>query len=513
MKNLISLKQTILLLAFASSTALAQSPKLANADNSNMNAATFYEVLLAELANFEGNVRESFSRYLSLARKTPTDQLFERATRIPLKALDGDTARIVALEWAKTLPTSALAQNYLFQINYAQRQYGNALPPLREFLKLTPEDKRAGVILSLTRYFSAIEDKQAAASELIRILEPYVALPESTPATKSAARLTMARSQVDAGRYNDALAQLQQLTTESPESLDAWILQGALQLQENQFAAAEKSFQTFLPLAEKTNVPTNHAGYVQAYLGLAQLAENRKDYEAAQQWLAKIEDDKERLAAQLRRASILAKQGKVTEARALVQQLPEQTKAQARAKLFGETHLLRDYGQLPAAIELLKKALAEEPQDTDLMYELSTLYEKAKDYEPMEALLRQVLALAPNNAAAYNALGYSLADRGVRLEEAKTLIEKALTIAPNDPYIVDSLAWVLYRMGRLEESLKTFQAAYKTRADAEIGTHMGEVLWHMNRKDEAIKMWKEAQIINADNPTLLETLKRLGVSL
>jgi tetratricopeptide (TPR) repeat protein len=101
----------------------------------------------------------------------------------------------------------------------------------------------------------------------------------------------------------------------------------------------------------------------------------------------------------------------------------------------------------------------------------------------------------------------------VRLEEAKALIEKALVITPNDPYILDSLAWALFRMGRLDESLKTFQTAYKTRADAEIGTHMGEVLWQMNRKDEAIQAWREAQMINADNSTLLETLKRLGVKL
>jgi tetratricopeptide (TPR) repeat protein len=323
----------------------------------------------------------------------------------------------------------------------------------------------------------------------------------------------MARSLLNASRYNDALAQLRLLTTESPTSIDGWLLQGALELQENQFAAADKSLHQFLRLAEKTNLPTNHAGRVQAYLGLAQLAENRKDYSAAQSWLSKIEDDKERLAAQLRRASILAKQGKVSEARSLIQQLPEQTTLQSRAKLMAEVSLMRDYGQLPEAIQFLSKALADDPKDTDLMYELSTLHEKAKDFVQMEALLKQVIALQPNSAVAYNALGYSLADRGVRLEEAKALIERALVITPNDPYIVDSLAWALFRMGRLDESLKTFQNAYKTRADAEIGAHMGEVLWMMNRKDEAVKAFKDAQMINNDNPTLIETLKRLGVKL
>jgi tetratricopeptide (TPR) repeat protein len=493
--------------------AFAQSPKRTDADNSDMNAVTFYEVLLAELATYEGKVADAFSIYLNLARQTPSDQLFERATRIPLDARDGDTARNVAIEWAKTLPTSALAQNYLFQINYAQAQYAKALPPLREFLKLTPEADRAGVILSLTRYFSRIADKQAVTNELTRILEPYTQAPAFTEPTIAAARLTVARAQVEAARFQDALAQLQTLTTESPSAIDGWLLQGALQLQENQFASAEKSLQKFLVLADKANLPINHAGYVQAYLGLAQLAENRKDYDAAQMWLSKIEDDKERLAAQLRRASILAKQGKVADARHLIQQLPEQTQAQARAKLLAEMQLLRDYGQLKDAMSLIDKALTEEPKNTDLMYELSTLHEKAKNYVRMEELLRQVIELQPTSAVAYNALGYSLADRGERLEEAKSLIEKALAITPNDPYITDSLAWALFRMGRLEESLAQFQIAYKTRADAEIGTHMGEVLWQMNRKDEAIKIWKDAQSISRDNPTLLETLKRLGVSL
>jgi tetratricopeptide (TPR) repeat protein len=330
-----------------------------------MDGRTFYEVLIAELARIDGASADALDIYLGLARKTPTDQLFERATRIPLEVRDGDRARQIAFEWIQAIPSSALAYNYLFQINYAQRQYANALPPLRKYLELTPEAERAAVINSLTFYFSPIPDKQASANELGRVLAPYIDSPTSSPATRAAARLTMARALLDATRYNDSLAQLQLLTTESPASIDGWLLKGAIELQENQFAAAENSFQQFLTLAEKLNLASNHAGYVQAYLGLAQLAENRKDYTAAQNWLNKIEDDKERLSAQLRRASIMAKQGKVNEARALITQLPEQTLAQSRAKLMGEVALLRDHGQLTEAIKLLSKALADDPADPD----------------------------------------------------------------------------------------------------------------------------------------------------
>jgi Flp pilus assembly protein TadD len=321
--------------------------------------------------------------------------------------------------------------------------------------------------------------------------------------------MTVARAQINAERFVDALAELQKLTTQHPASVDGWLLLGSLQLQENQFAGAEKALMQFLQLAQKINLPSNNAAYAQAYLQLAQLAENRKDFGAAQNWLSKIEDEKERLGAQVRRASILAKQGKLEEGRALIRELPEPTQAQARGKLMAEVHLLRDHKQLTAAIAMLDKALAEAPKDTGLMYELSTLHDKAKAHDKMEALLRQIMLLEPNNQAAYNALGYSLADRGVRLPEAQKLIERALEITPNDPYIVDSLAWVFYRMGKLDEALKTLQGAYKTRADAEIGAHIGEVLWMLNRKDEARQAWRDARVINADNETLVETIQRL----
>jgi Flp pilus assembly protein TadD len=209
----------------------------------------------------------------------------------------------------------------------------------------------------------------------------------------------------------------------------------------------------------------------------------------------------------------LAKQGRLEEARALIRELPEPTQAQARSKLLAEVQLLRDHKQIAEASSMMDKALAENPKDTGLMYELSTLYDKAKEYDKMEALLRRIIELEPNNQAAYNALGYSLADRGIRLDEAQKLIERALEITPNDPYIVDSLAWVFYRAGKLELALTTLQGAYKTRADAEIGAHIGEVLWMMGRKDEARQAWRDASIINADNETLLETLKRFDVKL
>jgi tetratricopeptide (TPR) repeat protein len=112
---------------------------------------------------------------------------------------------------------------------------------------------------------------------------------------------------------------------------------------------------------------------------------------------------------------------------------------------------------------------------------------------------------------AYNALGYSLADRNVRLPEAKQLIEKALSYAPDDPFITDSLGWVEFRMGNKADALRILQGAYKSRPDPDIAAHLGEVLWSLGQRDRAQAIWKEGLLLNSDNEALQQTLKRLRV--
>jgi Flp pilus assembly protein TadD len=127
----------------------------------------------------------------------------------------------------------------------------------------------------------------------------------------------------------------------------------------------------------------------------------------------------------------------------------------------------------------------------------------------MEALLRQVMALKPDHAHAYNALGYSLADRNLRLAEAKTLIERALQLSPGDPFITDSLGWVEFRLGNRDEALRLLRQAYNARPDAEIGAHLGEVLWALGQRDEARRIWAEASSRDSGNDVLRETMVRL----
>jgi Flp pilus assembly protein TadD len=151
------------------------------------------------------------------------------------------------------------------------------------------------------------------------------------------------------------------------------------------------------------------------------------------------------------------------------------------------------------------------PNDADLLYEQAMMAEKIGQLDAMEAQLRRVMALKPDHAHAYNALGYSLAERNTRLPEARELVEKALALAPNDPFIQDSLAWVEFRMGNKAEALRILEAAYRMRPDAEIAAHMGEVLWSMDQRDRARAIWREGLLLNPENETLADTLRRLRV--
>jgi tetratricopeptide (TPR) repeat protein len=195
----------------------------------------------------------------------------------------------------------------------------------------------------------------------------------------------------------------------------------------------------------------------------------------------------------------------------LIRALPEPNPADARLKISAEVQLLRDNKQFRAAYELLKDAMARYPQDTDLIYDQAMVAEKLGDLNEMEHLLRLAIAIKPDYQHAYNALGYSLADRNVRLPEARELVRKALEYAPGDPFISDSLAWVEFRSGNLPEALRILQKAFKDKPDAEIAAHLGEVLWTMGDHPQAVVVWKEGMQLNAENETLQETVKRLQV--
>jgi len=335
---------------------------------------------------------------------------------------------------------------------------------------------------------------------------------------QSEVRMEYARALLQAQRYADAATQLQVITSEIPGDAEAWLLRGVLELQDGKPVDAEKSLQRYVALALARQTDTTRSeqrdrGLTQAYLTLAQIAEQRKDFPQADAWLQRIDSVDDLLNAQLRRAALLARQGKLEDARKMIQSQPENSPADARLKISAEVQLLYAGKQYQQAYEILTQAWALYPSDFDLVYELAMAAEKLGNLEEMERLLRKVIAGQPESPQAYNALGYSLAEHNIRLSEAKQLVLKALEFTPNDPFIQDSLGWVEFRSGNLAAAQSILEEAFKTRPDAEIAAHLGEVLWSLNQRSQALNTWKKGMQINAENETLLETLKRLQVKL
>lgn len=350
-------------------------------------------------------------------------------------------------------------------------------------------------------------EKQAEA-----LVQRHLASPQPVPEV----RMGYARALVDQGRVDEAQRQLDTLITRTPDNPDAWLVRGALNADQRRDDAAESDLKHYLALLDANSQASNAnvaEGRDQARLMLATLAERRGDYAAADKLLASVESPERALGAQTRRAQLLARQGKLEEGRALIRSVPERTPDDGQLKLLAEAQLLRDNGQPQAAYELLSAELQRDPDDDGLLYDAAMAAERAGHADIMEKLLRRLIALKPNAAHAYNALGYSLADRGERLPEAKALIEKALSLSPDDGYMQDSLGWVNFRMGNVAQARTILEAAFGKSPDPEIAAHLGEVLWTLGERDAARAVWRKGQALDADNDTLVNTLKRLRVSL
>jgi len=350
-------------------------------------------------------------------------------------------------------------------------------------------------------------------------------------------RLYYARALSFTQRHADALVQIERVTRDKPDLPSPWLTLGALHLELRQPKQATAALETFLakvrakPAAIPASGAAAHAvsrgaglddddmslgpdhGVSRAMLMLAQAAEQLGDFKAAQTWLDQIDDPQRALEVELRRASLLARQGRMDEAVQLVRQAPESNEGEARAKLLAEAQLLRESKLYEQANQVLDRANLRFVNDTDILYEQAMLAEKLERVDEMERLLRRVMELRPDYYHAHNALGYSLADRGLRLPEAKALIQRALELAPGEPFIIDSLGWVEYRMGDRTDAIKHLRQAYQSRPDAEIAAHLGEVLWVDGQLDEGRRILREGKARDPGNEVLRETVTRLKVDL
>lgn len=555
--------------------ATAQAAQSSDDEAAALNAELFYEILVSEMTASSGDPGTAYALMLEAARRSRDGQLYRRATEIALQARSGQSALIAAQAWKEALPQSRDANRFLLQILIALNRIDETPDLLQQELAASTPRTRIATIQALPQLYGRASDKaqatavveKALANELTNpavapsawitigrmrlasgdkagaleaarraseleptndgaallalllmesgvkdaeaLLKPYFA---GTPIPEI--RMTYARVLLEAQRFAEAQTQLEAVTRERPDMAEAWLVDASLNLQANRLSQAEASLQKFLALLEPLPPSETRANaQTQAYLLLSQVAEKRGDFAQADAWLNRIDNPAALISAQSRRASLLARQGKITEARAILRALPAKTADEEKQKLLAEVQLLREVQQYEAAYEVQSQAVARYPDDIDLAYEQAMLAERLGKLDVMERQLRAIIARQPDYQHAYNALGYSFAERGVKLQEARELIAKALQLAPGDPFITDSLGWVEFKLGHREEAARLLQEAFKAQPDAEIGAHLGEVLWSMGQQDQARAVWRQGLQLNPDNGTLKDTLKRLGVSL
>ena len=537
--------------------------------NSKLNAVLFYQLLLGELNVQAGEPGSGFAIILDAARRTQDEALYQRATELALQSRSGEAALQAARSWKSSLPESQEANRYILQILLALNRIEEAGRALKASIASLPVNEQSAAIGSIPRVFSRVQDKSFAAKIVEQALSSAIQNPETAgtawttigrmkrdagdmQAAAEAARaghaanrkapgpimlalsllsqlpdevqpmisqymsgdalpdlrLGYARTLIDLNQMQPALVQLTLLTKQQPEFAPGWLFLGLLQSDMSQVLQAEQSLQQYIQLALKGSDPDKSGGLYEAYLALSQMAQKQGRLIQADEWLAKIPPEADPLKVASRRAALLVQQGRKAEGLKVLEQVKVNDPQEAKLKALAISQWLREDKQVAAAFTTIEKALAQFPADTELQSEMAMLCEKLGRYDQMESILRGLMKAKPNDAHAYNALGYSLADRNVRLNEARELILKAVQLAPLDPFIQDSLGWLEYRAGNVQEALRILEAAYKARPDAEIAAHLGEVHWILGQREKAGTIWREGLMLKADNDTLLETLKQ-----
>jgi len=518
-----------------------------------------YQLMLAEIAGARGQGVMAAQSYLDLARRTRDARIARRAAEMAVFARQTDLATDASRLWLELDPASTQAQQLASgtaassaRIEELETHLASALARLG--------DKVGPALMGLNRGLARIPDKALIRRLVNDLTQPYLDQPEAHFARANAAytagdpagaaqalegalrlrpdweqavvleaqllqetspgkgieslrtyvaahpdarepRITLARLLVAAKQFGPAREQFDELLKRSPDDRDVVHASALLAMQQGDRPAAERHFKRLLELGFP------EPDTVRVYLG--QLAEEAKRPDDAIAWYKAVEPGAQFVAAQGRIAQVLANRGKLGDARAHLQGLArEAAPADQVQYVLLESQLLRDANRNEDAFAVLDDALRQSPDNPDLLYESALMAERIGRIEVMEGRLRKLIALKPDHAHAYNALGYSLVDRNLRLDEAETLIRKGLALSPNDPFIIDSLGWAQYRRGKLTDALETLQKAFGLRADPEIAAHLGEVLWMLGRKEEAARTWRDAAKAHPDNAVLADVIKK-----
>lgn len=529
------------------------------------------QLMKAEFAFRNGDWQAPYLTVYNLAQQTRDPRLARRAAEMAVAAKQAEDTLAAVRLWYQLDPDSEEATQYFVGMAVTSDNISGLEPIFEQRLRDATPARRGMLLFQVQQLLGRAKDKEAAIAMLERLIVPYQgtmearivraqialargdkALARSEAQTALAAKpdaelalLMLAQVTEDEGQvvammekflksypkagdvraayarvlvnrkdYPAARREFELLVKTQPDNVAHLYALGILATQMNDASGAEQYFTRFVEVLGRN--PEDERDPSRALLILSQLAEERGDLPGALQWLDKVPENTDaqtRFNAQLRRAHLTAKGGDLAGARRLLGEIKPEEPARQAQIMAAEAQLLRDASQEQEAFAVMEAATQRFPKNPDLLYDFALLAEKLGKVDVMEAQLREVMAQAPDNHHAYNALGYSLAERNVRLQEAYGLIAKALAMAPDDPFIMDSMGWIHYRMGNLDEAEKFLRRAYGLRADPEIAVHLGEVLWQKGQKGAAQKLWREASAKDPKNGTLRDTLARLGSSL
>jgi Flp pilus assembly protein TadD len=546
-------------LSIAGCGAIAQTKEIPQAAEGDLNEPMLYEFLLGEIALQRGDLPLAAQTFLDLARRTNDPRVARRAVEIANQARLPELALDAARTWQELDPASPQALQVLAVLLVANKRAEEALPHLEKLLATEGVSPENG-FMQLNRLLAASPDKaanlrvvrtlaskypklpqahfavaQAAAAagdddaavaaihrasalrpdwELAALLEAQI-LQRRSPAAAAKvlgdfvaknpnsreARLNYARLLILDKRLPEARKQFEAVLAASPGNTEVIYAVGLLAFQLKDYEVAEQNMKRLIALNYRD---ADGVRYV-----LGQIAEEQKQWPQAIKWYESIGEGEHQLAARMRTANAMAKQGKLDEARSYLKRVAADNPGEEAQIVVAEAQLLREANRNQDAFKLLADALRKDPDQPELLYDYALTAEKLDRFDVLESNLRKLIEVRPDHAHAYNALGYSFAERNTRLPEARKLIERALELAPDDYFIIDSLGWVLYREGDFKGAAEQLRRAYVGRPDAEIGAHLGEVLWVMGQRDEANRIWQESLKASPDNETLQKTIKRL----
>lgn len=524
-----------------------------------LTAAIMFDFLLGETALQRGNLDVAVSRYLKLAQTTRDPRIARRASEIALHARHPFAAERAAAMWVEYDPDSLDARQTLAAMLVNLGRLDAAFPHLEKLIAAESENT-AGAFMQLNQMLSRNPNKGETFRLIQKLAAAYPELPEAHFAVSQAAwfsgeyeiaeaemnsalslrpewelaaaqagRILQRRSGVQAidfyrtylDKYPDSIEvriaygkllieqgekdyageQLRLLFEKNPEDAEVMVAIGLMATELYDFDLTEKSLKRALEL-EYPDASAIH-------FHLARVYEETQQTDLAMASYRQVRRGGRFLPAQIRYADLLAQRGQLEDARQLIQQLPAANDQQKAHLVLAEAQILRRAGSHQEVFKVLDQGLESLPDYPELLYDRALAADRIGRFEVLEKDLRRLIELRPDNAHAYNALGYSYAERGLRLPEALKLIKKAVELSPDDPYIMDSLGWVYYRMGNFIEGLNYLNRAFAISQDSEIAAHLGEVLWAQGAQEDAENIWGSALERDPDNEVLLETIRRL----